>query len=341
MVGTLDFLHSRGRNDMYLTDINVVPGAVNGEGRLIYGAPATSAACVSNTSSCQIARATQTSAFRQIIKATNMNGAFATSLTAQVQKRFSNGVEFNIGYTYGTTRDFLTLGSSIASSNLQNTVLDGTLDGRNRRRSLFDVPHKLTVSGTVALPFNSSVSLFWVGRSGTPYTYIVNGDANGDGISSNDAVYVPRNINDITLVPGSGSTVAADWAKLDNFINQESCLANARGHILRRNTCRNPWVNFVNARLTKAINTIHGQQMSVSVDFFNVLNFIDSNWGLVRETNFFESINLLRLAGYDTRGTLADPTDDRGRYALALPGRQRIVVDNSRWRIQLGAKYTF
>jgi len=235
----------------------------------------------------------------------------------------------------------MTLGSSIASSNLQNTVLDGTLDGRNRRRSLFDVPHKLTVSGTVALPFNSSISLFWVGRSGTPYTYIVNGDANGDGISSNDAVYVPRNINDITLVPGSGSTVAADWAKLDNFINQEPCLANARGHILRRNTCRNPWVNFVNARLTKGVNTIHGQQMSVSVDFFNVLNFIDSNWGLVRETNFFESINMLRLTGLDTRGTLADPTDDRGRYSLALPGRQRIVVDNSRWRIQLGAKYTF
>lgn len=333
MVGTLDFLHTRNLNDMYLEDVNLVAGGVNGEGRQIYGTP-------NSSGNGSITRTTQTSAFRQVILHRNKNGAFNSSITAQVQKRFSDGVEFSASYSYSTTRDFITLGSSIASSNLQNTVLDGTQHSRNRRRSGFDVPHKITLSGTVQLPFNSSVSLFYIGRSGTPYTYIVSGDANGDGISSNDPVYIPRDINDIALVPGSGSTVQADFQKLETFINQEACLRDHKGQLMRRNTCRNPWVNRFDARLMKAINTVNGQRLEITADFFNVLNFIDSNWGLVRETSQFEQNNLLRLSGYDTRGT-PETSDDRGRYTLNIPSRERIQVDPSRWKIQLGAKYVF
>ena len=48
MVGTIDFLHSRGLNDMYLTDINVGSTDYNAEGRLLYGAPANTADTRSN-----------------------------------------------------------------------------------------------------------------------------------------------------------------------------------------------------------------------------------------------------------------------------------------------------
>lgn len=333
MVGTLDFLHTRNLNDLYLQDVNLVAGGINGEGRLIYGTP-------NPAGNGSITRTTVTSAFRQVVEHSNKNGAFSTYITAQVQKRFDNGVAFNASYSYGTTRDFITLGSSIATSNLSNTVLDGTQAARRRRRSAFDVPHKVTLSGTVALPFNSSVSLIYVGRSGTPFTYIVNGDANGDGISTNDIVYVPRDINDISLTVPTGSTPEAEFAKLDNFINQNACLRNQRGSIMRRNTCRNPWVNFVNARISKSFNTLRGQALEVTADIFNLLNFIDSDWGLVRESNQFEALQLLRLTGYDTRGT-PETDDDRARYSLQIPGLERIQTSPSRWRVQLGARYTF
>src|SRR2546430_13647851 len=45
-----------------------------------------------------------------------------------------------------------------------------------------------------------------------------------------------RNSGDVTLAPG------ASYAQLDSLIESEPCLREQRGRILRRNSCRNPWV---------------------------------------------------------------------------------------------------
>jgi hypothetical protein len=75
---------------------------------------------------------------------------------------------------------------------------------------------------------------------------------------------------------------------------------------------------------------------------FNLLNLVNSDWGLVRESNFFEQKTLLNLTGYDTRGT-PGTSDDRGIYTLSTNNfyRDRVDVGSSRWRVQLGARYVF
>ncbi len=75
-----------------------------------------------------------------------------------------------------------------------------------------------------------------------------NGDANADGIAGNDLVFVPGDPSQITL-----SNPAA-YDSLQSFIGSQKCLAEARGALLRRNSCRNPWLNFFNlpARLDHA-----------------------------------------------------------------------------------------
>jgi len=57
-------------------------------------------------------------------------------------------------------------------------------------------------------------------------------------------------------------------------------------------------------------------------------------WGLIRQTATFEEQNLLSLVGYDA-------VNNRGRYNLALPLRNAIQINSSRFRIQFGAKYSF
>ena len=325
VLGTVDFIYTKAINEFLLEDVNLtgIQGGSAGEtGRPLYGTinPATGAATASRV----------TATYADVIRNFNTSGDHSASLAVQFQKRFSNGVEFSASYTYSHTVDFRSMTSDITNSNYRFGVLNGPVDAPTLATSFFDRPHKVTVSGTVNTPFDSHFSLFYTGISGTPFTYVVNGDINADGFSGNDAVYVPINTADITM------PVAGQAATLDSYINNEPCLRNNRGHILPRNACRNPWQNIFSARISKTFGTLHGQSIEINADMLNVLNFLNSDWGLIKVTGINEETNLIRLTGYDA-------VNGRGIYALNLPIKNQVTVNSlgSRWVFQLGARYAF
>jgi hypothetical protein len=214
--------------------------------------------------------------------------------TIQLQKSFTSGFEANAGYTYSDTKDAISLTSSQAFSNFQFGAVDGPLESRNLTTSFFDVRHKVTVSGTVNLPYRTSLSLIYIGRSGDPYAWVVNGDVNADGINGNDLPFIPADASQITLANPT------QFDALDQFIQSQECLQKPRGEILLRNSCRNPWQNYLNARLGGVIPTIHGQELELSLDLFNVLNFIDRDWGLYKQVSEFEEgPRFLNAVGFD------------------------------------------
>ncbi len=328
VIATFDFVYTKWINQFYLTDTNLVGqvGATSeGAGRVMYGTinPGTGAAAPTRRST----------SFRDVIFHRNESKDRSYSATIQLHRRFGD-LEFSGGYTYSRVEDLMSLTSSIANSNLRFATLDGTLEQRNLRRSVFDVPHKITLSGEAKLPLDFSFGLFYSGLSGSPFTYTVSNDANADGLSGNDRVYVPRDTNDISVSGGDVTTRGA----YDGYINGEKCLSDARGTILTRNTCRNPWQNFFNARLSKIIPTTAGQSLELTLDAFNLLRlfkFIDSNWGLVRQTAAFEEQSLLTVSGFDV-------ANNRPRYRYNPANvKQRVDPVASRWRVQLGARYTF
>ena len=349
MVGTFDFLYTKSINQFYISDVNLqgIIGDWSGEGgRPLYGSVSTGTGTASSATATPTRRTPTSGAgsFRDVLRHENRSDDRSFSITAQVQKRFSQGLEFNVGYTYSHTEDLFSLTSSIASSNYRFTTLDGTIANRNLRTSAFDIPHKITASGTMNIKWGVQLSLIYIGQSGGPYTYVVSNDINGDGFGGNDPVYVPRNRADIAM-DGNGSANAqtgfgtpagqdSAYATLDNYINTQDCLREQRGTLLRRNTCRNPWMNFLNARLAKVFNTVRGQQIEVSADVFNVLKLIGSDWGLIRSTTSFEEVNLLTRTGFDA-------VSQRGIYALSLRQRDKVNTDLSRWKLQLGVKYMF
>ncbi len=325
VLGTIDFLYTKAINQFLLSDVNLVGvrSTSAGEyGRPLYGTinPATGAATA--------ARVTGT--YADVIRNSNASGDKSTSLTVQLQKRFGEGIEFAASYTYTHVLDLRSFTSDITSSNYRFGVLDGTVASPNLRTSSFDRPHKVTLSGTVDAPFDTRFSLTYNGLSGTPFTYVVNGDINADGFSGNDAVYVPRTVTDITLLPPT------QYASLDSYINGEPCLRDNRGRILPRNSCRNAWQNFLNMRVSKVVPTLSGQSVEITADMLNVLNFLNSHWGLTRVTGVNEETNLIRLVGYDT-------VNQRGIYSLNLPIKNQVTVNSlgSRWAFQVGARYAF
>jgi hypothetical protein len=334
VVGTLDFLYTKSRNTLYIQDNNL-EGVVDestltyatGEGnRARYGVNAVATGAATPRK--------QTAAFGNVLEHLNKSEDQAVSATIQLQKRFSNGIEFNGGYTYSKAEDVMSLTSSIAFSNYGFATLNGLLNDRALTTSAFDRPHRVVLSGTVNLPADFDFSLIYSGVSGNPFGYVINGDANADGVGGtnrefNDMFYIPRDRDDITM---SGATPAASYDSLANFIDGQACLRNQRGQIMERNSCRNPWINMLDARLQKVIPTFNGQLMILSLDVFNLLNMIDSDWGLVKSTSGFEGVSMVRLRGWD-------PLYNRGIYSLALPTLDRVDPNSSVWRIQLGGRY--
>ena len=333
MVFTFDALHTRGYNQMYQTDDNVVEQGLNGEGRTMYGHPT----ALTNTTT--ITRDTKVNGVRQVVHHLNKNGDRSTLLAFQLQKSFANDLSFSAAYTWSKTEDIMSLTSSIALSNLANTPVDGTLDDRNLRRSAFDVPHKITLSGTANIPFGMQLSAVYTARAGTPYAYVGTADLNGDGNANNDLFYVPANQNDLRIV---GTNQQADWDRLNTWIASQKCLLAQRGRVMERTSCRNPWQKFLDMRLTKVIQTTSGQNMQITADIFNFLNLLDKDWGINRETANFQQVTLLQPSSYFTNGT-ATTADDRWNYTVpaTLPFQRRVLVNSSRWRMQFGVKYVF
>ena len=325
VVGTFDLLYVRGVNQYYVTDINLVPtGTAAGEGgRVLYGTIDADASATPNRRSA---------AFGSVVEVRNASGDRSYVATAQLQKRFTSGAEIGLAYTYTDSKDRMSAATDLAILNVGSAnILDGPLDDRRLATSRYSVPHKVTFVGAFDLPLRVRLALFYNGLSGAPFTYRVVGDANADGmtfqsrVQSNDPVYVPRDQTDITLDDPS------QWEALDGYIRSRSCLQSQRGQLMRRNSCRDPWVTLMNARLSKILPTARGQSVELIVDLFNALNLLDGDWGVRRST---AGIGILELVGYDTaRG--------RGIYQFVAMDPKVRNVEATRWRMQVGARYTF
>jgi outer membrane receptor protein involved in Fe transport len=340
-VSTVDLLYSKNVNQLYIQDANLVNLGRNAESRFMYGTVGVGSTGAFAATPRRVAPTTLPDGIFNAVLHTNTPLGRTYSATVQLQRSFSGRFEFNAGYTYSNSKDAISLTSSQAFSNYQFAAVDGSLESRNLARSFFDVPHKVTVSGTVNLPYRSSLSLIYVGRSGDPYTWIVNGDVNADGINGNDIPFIPADPSQISLA------TPAQFDALSAFIDSQSCLREARGGLLERNACRNPWQNYLNARLGVVVPTLQGQGLELSLDLFNVLNFLDRDWGLYKQVSEFEEgPRFLNAVGFDA-------TNNRPVYTFAAPAviEQTVFGENptgaqsgvnrSRWTMQLGAKYTF
>jgi hypothetical protein len=239
----------------------------------------------------------------------------------------------SLAYTYTDARDRLSPDCFNVTCNLYFTPLEGTLDDRSLTTSNFSVANKITLGLIAEAPLHIRVGAFYNGYSGRPFTYMVRGDANADGLElidiGNDIMYVPKDAADITLEDPS------QWPGLDSLIRSQKCLRSQRGRILRRNSCRGHWTTLLNARLSKAFGTGGGHSVELITDVFNVLNLLDRDWGVQRSTpSFLGDPEVIELVGYDQ-------ANQRGVYN-APPFDHDLRDDGAtRWRMQLGARYTF
>lgn len=353
LTGTIEGVYSKMVNDVTFTNLNLGKTGESAYGRPLYGDIYFNSRYGTASGSPNRLNGNFTNAI--LLK--NTNDGYQYSLTAQLQKRTAWGLSGSVSYTYNRARNVNNGTSSRAISNWQyNENFDvnnpglGTADFERRHRLLANVSYRIEY----AKRFATTISLVYDGRSGTPFSWIYNGDANGDGRYDNDLVYVPANESDVVLTSGN-------WDELNSFINDESDLKDARGGVVNRNTAREPWTNYLDLRINQEIMTVRGQKLELTASLFNVLNFLNKDWGKRYYTSYnnYQAIKFEQYVDSDfiannpqynlTSSDIGKPVINfdqtfNGQNYNELGSRKDMFRTSdlgSRWQMQLGLRYSF
>lgn len=310
-------------------------------------------------------------AFSNVYLLTNTTQGYRYNLTAQISKTTNNlrigatrsmNINWMAAYTYGMSKD---LSNGIRNSFQSNYEVNPAINPDNPQLSLsnFDLRHRIVSSASFSLNWNdyntTTLSFFYSGQSGSPYTFIYASSPNPFGNASNaNLLYIPKEgeqLNFADIKDATGTTViysaAAQQNDFNNYINNDKYLSTRKGQYAERNSERTPWNHELDLKLMhefhfKGSNKQHSLQ--ISVDVFNVLNLLNNDWGhisFVTNVNNY-TVNFLKFAtdangkapgapatGYTPTFNFIAPSST-GHYYTTDP-------INSRWQAQFGVKYIF
>ena len=288
--------------------------------------------------------------FGPVLRVGNRRGNYSYAATIELRKDFGSALEFRAGYSLTRSADLQDLLTIDVTTNYATTPINFSPNDPPHQRSRFDRPHKVVASGqTRILPrFGGTViSVMYVGQSGAPYSYVYEGDVNGDGFNgprasrlANDLIYVPGRPADLP----TGLVGQLIWGDL---LELEECLQEQWNSILARNTCDTPWSHGLDLRVSQTI-AARGLSADVTLDLINVLNLLDSSWGIVQVSNPVVQLFRVRRPDRDPF-TSSDPLTayymgalrrDREAGGIGVRGVQPYApaVPTSQWRAQLGLR---
>jgi hypothetical protein len=282
--------------------------------------------------------------FTNVFLLTNVHQGYRYNLSLNITKRLRNYTGF-VGYTFGESKDIT---STVRNSHAANYEWNQSIVANAPQLSYsnFDLRHKLVnyhlyERSTKVGKFSAMV--IYTLRSGSPFSFVHEGDMNRDGSGKNDLIYIPRDASEINLVPivdaNGVETVSAatQWEQLNAYIEASPYLRAHRGQYAARNGARSPWNHQLDLRLAfqKPLNKgKHGLQFTV--DLINAGNLISKTWG-----NQYYVPNV-QNAGFG----LMDFVRIQGGqpwFQFKNPAGTPWLVDplNSRWQAQVGLQYDF
>ena len=310
----------------------------------------------------------------------NTNEGYTWNATVQLQKPATNGFGGSIAYSFTRAESLLDGRGFINATNWRQAY---SLTGRNNAmvgRSAFDVGSRVVGSLSYRKEylnnFATTISLFYNGQSGEPFSYVYRG---GDALLNEDdqgferaLIYVPASSNDVILgqrgvvdivmnddgeemevfggIPFSETDQQAMYSQLDAYIEGDDYLSERRGQYAKQNQSRVPFSSVFDLKLLQDfyITSASGRRhtLQLSLDIFNVSNLINKDWG---RRYFMGSgdnryvFELLQFEGFEyEEGAFTN----RPVYSFTDPGdpwdvNQSPTVEGSRWAAQLGVRYTF
>ncbi|WP_164122107.1 MULTISPECIES: carboxypeptidase regulatory-like domain-containing protein [Sphingobacterium] len=334
---TLEGIYSKTLNNIVYSDINISGSKAAIDPALTGGA---------DTRPSYAGQRVNSGAFTNVILMDNTNKGYTYSLTAQLKKRFNNGINAMVAYTNGGAKSVNDGASSTALSNWEYVQIVNNPNDPALTVSNYNLKHRVIGSLGYGVSYgknklySTSVNLFYAGTSGSPFTYLYNGDLNGDGAFSNDLLYVPNTMGEIKLIDlkdRSGKVIATpqqQWEALNAYIEGDDYLKSKRGQYVERNGSSLPWQHQFDLRITQDLGVLVSgskNRLQLTFDIFNVGNLLNKDWG----RSYFVGNQALTLVSYN---------NNNGGYTFSAPKDNlpyNVSDLSSRWQGQFGIRYIF
>lgn len=283
---------------------------------------------------------------------TNSDKGGSDALTLSLTKPMEHGFSGSISATFAHSKEVSTGSSSQAWSNY-NYMARTNPNEMFATTSAFDVPKsvKLSLNWDHAFfgDYRTTVSMFYSGHDGRPYSWVFGNDVNGDNLSNigagGDLAYIPL-VDDPLVNYGSATQDQID--AFQKFIDNDPYLSKHRGQIAGRNRAREPWVNQLDLGVQQEFpGFMKGHKSIVRLDVYNFLNLLNSDWGVTNRVSsgFYENRRLVTVSGvqngqyvYNLGAPGTVPWENYAVYDASGTNPSRVV---SRWSALLTLKYTF
>ena len=304
MTGTVDYIYNRDLNDPVYINANLpaADSAYTGvDPRARWVANASNPACVTTlglengpcVTRLNNARGNQVTA-NYVIKNASQNRSW--NISASVSKPATHGFAFSGGFNYGVSKSLVEPSSTASSSwgsanpivnDPNNPALAYSVNSPGKRVFL-----QASYSRQYFHWGATTVSMFYDARPNiinfaTNASYVFSGDANGDTVSGNDLIYIPRNIGEMNFKPltvaGKTFSAADQAAAFEQYIENDDYLSSHRGQYAERGGVFNPLVGHVDLSLTQDIfHKVGGMKHSgqIRLDIANFGNLLNKNWGV-------------------------------------------------------------
>ncbi len=329
MTATAEVIMAKTLNEVTYQNINLkgVVDTVGNEGRPVY-----------STSS---ANRNINSTFTSVMYLKNTDQGGQSSYSLQLNRTGAeDNIDFTGGYVFNSSEDINSGASAQAFSQWRFNPISTNPNEAVLTNSIWNRDHRFYLSVSYTYDWNedlaTDVGFFFNAQSGRGFSYVVDGDVNGDGANGNDLAYIPEDINDITLVTSSGTVLAKTdvaYTNLFKFIDNDEYLKENKGKFAERAGAVEPWSYQLDFRVTQHVGFM-GQKLEVYFNILNVMNLIDKENGHVKEVPN-QSANLFRYHSFDAATNTA-------RYVYTNPVDPRQPNDIlSRYQMQLGMRYSF
>lgn len=292
------------------------------------------ASCANSGTVARGGRSTAQNGFNDAIIARNTSKGESQQFTVSLSKPFYNSDwSWGVAYTYTHATEVSPLTSSTSSSQLGNV---GVFQANEEvaARSAYEIRDRFTANVNWKHAFfgdyNTIVSLVYEGRSGRPYSYAFDNDANGDG-RLNDLLYIPKSMGDVLF--RNPAEEQAFW----NYVNGNEYLRSHLGQVAKRNDVRGKWVNQFDLHIAQELPGFwEGHKAELAVDIMNVGNLLNKKWGRVEEVAFPGMRGVVEYGGIDQ-------ATGKYVYRFNTPDPEQIYDEKgiSRWAAQVSFRYRF
>ena len=366
-IATIEASYSKDVNAVYFSNINLNES----NGFALSGADNRMRYLTSTSNSNKIYSSGASTAnpnLSSVILMKNSSKGYAYTLTGRIQKTFRN-LFVSLAYTYSQAKNVATGGSTASSLWSGRPVGNADPNGANLSFSDYYQPHRVIAYASYKVAYSNHFAtsigaIFQAAPAGVgSYTY--GGDLNGDGNSGNDLIYIPRNASEINLIDAgsyssathSGVTTgtakdprnsAQIWAQLNNFINQDHYLSMHRGQYAQANAVVFPFFKNLDLNVTQDIyittkvhNEVDRHTIRITMDLINVGNFLNRNWGLVKQQNTSTPLTFEGMAADGVTPLFSFPYGDATNQVPLVNSYSNNTSILSRWQMQLGLKYLF